>query len=151
MKPDGLPTHLPRRLTSDDPSYYPVGRAAARVQASMAREGVGRFPRRKDPAYLDWVRSTQHCRIPGQCTPGVQPHHYPAKGAGGAHGDDARVAPLCNHHHHAEWHQSGVFSTMGTTETDVRTLQRMVARLQSENLLLTEQLRCLIEYGRGER
>ena len=105
-----LPSHLPRRWlgqptsVDDDLDEYGVleqeaagGPVAAGITVDL--RPVRKAPQREDDAYLEYVRRHRCCFVGCDTTPPSQPHHYPAKGMGGANGDDRLTVPLCALHH----------------------------------------------------
>lgn len=68
----------------------------AYIAGRLDERGGRRWPSRDDRRYLDYVKR-QPCCSSGLL--GCDPHHYPAKGMGGANGDDRRTVPLARPAH----------------------------------------------------
>ena len=117
MKDDPFPKSMPRRHATPQEASSPA------IQP----------PAKKDPAYLAFIRSLP-CRVPGECEGPTEPHHYPAKGMGGANGDDAKTAPLCTKHHR-QWHDHRRFDGL--------------TKAESETIIYSEQVNALLRYLRG--
>ncbi len=73
--------------------------------------GKSRFPKRRDPAFIAWIRG-QHCCVPvgkywwpDRPTGIVEPAHVQTRGAGGL--DKGNTVPMCQQHH-AEQHTLGI-------------------------------------------
>ena len=67
----------------------------------IPKRGKSRFPKRRDPAFLNWM-SEHCCVICGH--PGCDPAHLKSRGAAGD--DVGNVVPLCRKHH-TEQHAMG--------------------------------------------
>jgi co-chaperonin GroES (HSP10) len=84
-------------------------------RSPLRRKGKSRFPKRRDPAYLAWIR-LQPCCICGQ---DAEPHHVVSQGAGGD--DVGNVLPLCRHHHQ-DFHNWGIWGFEARWKVDCKAM-----------------------------
>jgi hypothetical protein len=92
-----------------------------RVKARNAKRGGSRFPKRRDPAYCEWVRGFACCVR--ACLTGARMEcaHVKSRGAGG--GDIGNCVPLCFSHHDQQ-HRLGIKTFQATHSVDLAAIAR---------------------------
>ena len=86
----------------------------------LKSKGGSRFPKRRCPEYMDWLRQ-QPCIVAmlssvGGCGGAVEAAHVRSRGAGG---DDLNnTVPLCRQHH-GDQHAIGIQTFQATYEIDM--------------------------------
>jgi hypothetical protein len=132
---------LAKHVEELQPTRMPSGSVRAHTTAKPAPAPPKLDePQRKHERYLRWIR--QHTCISCGDDPPNDAHHYPARGLGGAHGDDLQTVPLCRQCHD-HWHSCGYLP--GMVETHSR---EYMFRRQAE--LLARWVRRLEDDGTGE-
>src|SRR3990167_10518737 len=82
-------------------------------RAPIRRRGRSRFPKRRYPPFLVWIRE-QRCIICGGL---AEPSHIVSRGAGGW--DVGNTVPLCRPHHQ-EFHDWGIWTFQERWRVDLK-------------------------------
>ena len=103
-------------------------------KSSIRRRGKSRFPKRREPTFLAWIRE-QPCCI---CGDYAEPSHITSRGAGGY--DVGNVVPMC-HQHHQEFHDWGIWSFQERWKVSLRDMAMQYAALY-DTKCISEGLEC---------
>lgn len=102
-----------------------------KAKSRPKRKGRSRFPKRRDPDFMDWFRAQQfRCGI-WVCRKPADPAHVVSQGAGGK--DLGNVARLCRYHHQVQ-HQHGWQRILDEYGFDGAADAKLVAELYEDAL-----------------
>jgi hypothetical protein len=120
---------------SDIPRRTPLKRGKppqrkTRVKARNAKRGGSRFPKRRDPAYREWIRSlpcaardalAPYLPTLSRCYGIIECTHVKSRGAGGD--DFGNCIPLCTGHHRHQ-HDWGIMAFANYYKLDLAAIAR---------------------------